>query len=170
MKQRSRWYKGYLQTFLIHLREPGKLVKEIHPKGFLHVCAFVGGTPILAVLNPIFWIMTIVWFVAAPEFVKQIFPAPVYYVGLFLWAFGNFLMWYLTVLTARNTQNEGLVLAAVLVPVYWVMMSIAAVKAAWQLIITPSFWEKTTHGLHSDAETPDDASEESETPDLRLVS
>ena len=44
----------------------------------------MGGTPILAVLNPLFWILTVMWFVAHPRFVKEIFPAPVYYVGLAL--------------------------------------------------------------------------------------
>jgi hypothetical protein len=126
----------------------------------------VGATPILAVLNPIFWLLTVVWFVAQPTFVQQIFPAPVYYVGIVLWAFGNFLMWYLTVLTARHIANEGLVLAAVLVPFYWMMMSIAALKAMWQLVVTPSFWEKTTHGLQSDSESP----EAEEHKGLRLVS
>ena len=46
-------------------------------------------------------------------------------------------------------------LAALLVPVYWVMMSVAALKAMWQLVITPSFWEKTTHGLHADVGNSD---------------
>jgi hypothetical protein len=73
-------------------------------------------------------------------------------VGLALWVFGNFLLWYLTVLTARHINQEGLVFAAMLVPVYWIMMSIAATKAAWQLIVTPSFWEKTTHGLTQDGD------------------
>ena len=155
VKQRSRWYKGYLQTFFIHLRSPREVTREIGAKGVGHLCAFVGGTPILAVLNPLFWVMTILWFIGQPAFIKAIFPAPVYYVGLVLWSFGNFLLWYLTVLTARHTRPEGLVLAAALVPVYWVMMSIAAVKAMWQLVVTPSFWEKTTHGLHSDAEPTD---------------
>jgi hypothetical protein len=41
-------------------------------------------------------------------------------------------------------------MAAVLVPLYWIMMSIAATKAAWQLVVTPSFWEKTVHGLTAD--------------------
>ncbi len=41
-------------------------------------------------------------------------------------------------------------LAAMFVPIYWVMMSIAAVKAMWQLVGTPSFWEKTVHGLDHD--------------------
>jgi glycosyltransferase XagB len=39
------------------------------------------------------------------------------------------------------------VIAALLSPVYWVMMSIAAVKALIQLVHAPSFWEKTSHGL-----------------------
>ena len=168
-KQRSRWYKGYLQTFLINLRAPRQLTKEIGLKGVGHLCAFVGGTPILAVVNPFFWGMTLLWFVAQPEFLKQIFPAPVYYVGLVLWAFGNFLLWYLTILTARHTRPEGLLLAAMLVPIYWVMMSIAAVKAMSQLVITPSFWEKTAHGLDSDHDS--DADSDGEPPQrLRLVS
>lgn len=168
VKQRSRWYKGYLQTFLIHLRAPKELVGEIRVKGVLHLCAFVGGTPILAALNPIFWMMTVVWFVAHPEILRQIFPAPVYYVGLILWSFGNFLLWYLTVLTARHVQKEGLVMAAILVPVYWVMMSLAALKAMWQLVVVPSFWEKTTHGLGEDGET--DAVPDEDAVVLPLVS
>ena len=163
VKQRSRWYKGYLQTFLIHLRAPRQLKREIGFKGIGHLCAFVGGTPILAVVNPFFWTITLIWFVAHPVFVEEIYPAPVYYIGLTLWAGGNFLLLYLTVLTARHTMPVGLVLAALLVPLYWVMMSIASVKAIWQLVITPSFWEKTAHGL--------DAESEQESPEpLRLVS
>ena len=156
-KQRSRWYKGYLQTFLIHLRSPRLLTEQIGLKGVFHLCAFVGGTPVLAAFNPFFWLLTLLWFVAQPQFVKDIFPAPIYYVSLVLWAFGNFLLWYLTVLTARHTRSEGLVLAAILVPIYWVMMSIAAAKAMWQLVVTPSFWEKTAHGLDvaSDSEKPE---------------
>ena len=171
IKQRSRWYKGYLQTFLIHLRSPRELKSEVGLKGIGHLCAFVGGTPILAMVNPVFWLMTLVWFVAEPLFLKEIFPAPVYYVGLVLWAFGNFLLWYLTILTARHIRPEGLMLAAILVPVYWVMMSIAAVKAMWQLVVTPSFWEKTTHGLDSGSDTDLDAHTTTEKSEpLRLVS
>lgn len=169
VKQRSRWYKGYLQTFLIHLRSPGQLRKEIGLKGIAHLWCFVGATPILAVFNPLFWGLTILWFVAYPTFVEEIFPAPVYYVGLVLWAFGNFLLWYLTLLTARHTGPVGLVLAAVLVPIYWMMMSVAAIKAIWQLVVTPSFWEKTAHGL--DSHSHSDADSQAEKPEpLRLVS
>jgi cellulose synthase/poly-beta-1,6-N-acetylglucosamine synthase-like glycosyltransferase len=147
VKQRSRWYKGYLQTFFIHLRSPAVVTREMTWKGVFHLCTFVGATPLLAVFNPVFWSLTIVWFIAHPVFLLEVIPAPVYYVGLALWSFGNFLLWYLTLLTARHIERQGLVITALLVPFYWIMMSIAAIKASWQLVVTPTFWEKTVHGL-----------------------
>jgi len=147
IKQRSRWYKGYLQTLVVHLREPRVLVREVGWGGFVNFCLFVGGTPTLALLNPIFWLLTATWFASQPHFIEEIFPAPIYYIGLACWAFGNFLLLYLTVISCRLSRRTGLLWAALLVPLYWVMMSIAAVKAVWQLAFSPTHWEKTVHGL-----------------------
>ena len=147
IKQRSRWYKGYLQTFIVHTRAPRTLIREVGWKGTLHFCLFVGGTPIVAILNPVFWLMVVLWFVGHPQFIKALFPAPVYYVGILTWAFGNFLLVYLTVISCQLVRRSELLWAALLVPVYWVMMSMAAVKAVWQLVIQPTHWEKTVHGL-----------------------
>jgi glycosyltransferase XagB len=148
VKQRSRWYKGYLQTFFVHMRSPRELVREMGWKNSAHFCIFVGGTPVLAILNPVFWLMTALWFIAHPTFIPQIFPAPVYYLGLGCWAFGNFTLGYLTLLSCRVSGRGEFLWAALAVPVYWVMMSMAAVKAVWQLVGTPALWEKTVHGLH----------------------
>ncbi|MFN8019181.1 MAG: glycosyltransferase family 2 protein [Acidimicrobiales bacterium] len=123
MKQRSRWYKGYLQTWLVHLRHPVRLWRELGGLGFLQFNLFVGGTPILALLNPIFWTLTILWFLGRFPFIQDLFPAPVYYAGLSCWAVGNLAVLYLTVLAARKAERPSLVLAALLVPLYWVMMS-----------------------------------------------
>jgi cellulose synthase/poly-beta-1,6-N-acetylglucosamine synthase-like glycosyltransferase len=151
VRQRSRWYKGYLQTFLVHLRSPRSFLEDVGWRGLFHFCVFVGGTPILAMLNPIFWGLTVMWFAGHPHFIQEIFPGPVYYVSLLCWALGNFLMLYLTVLTCRIVSSgEELLLPALLVPIYWVMMSVAAAKAFWQLIGAPTFWEKTFHGLYSE--------------------
>lgn len=148
-KQRSRWYKGYLQTWLVHLRSPRRTARELGWKSFWQFNLFVGGTPLLALLNPLFWALTILWFVGHPAFIKELFPAPVYYMGVTCWAVGNFTIAYLTVISVRHAKRPELLLAALLVPVYWLMMSIAATKAAIQLATAPSFWEKTTHGLHA---------------------
>ncbi|CAN5712917.1 hypothetical protein BH10ACT1_BH10ACT1_05420 [soil metagenome] len=147
MKQRSRWYKGYLQTWLVHQRHPVRLWRELGTNGFLQFNLFVGGTPLLALLNPVFWALTILWFLGKFGFIQGLFPAPVYYAGLSCWAVGNLSVLYITVLAARRAERPSLVLAALVVPIYWVMMSLSAIKAGIQLVANPTFWEKTAHGL-----------------------
>lgn len=149
IRQRSRWYKGYLQTFIVHMRRPREFRREVGWRNMAHFCLFVGGTPTLALLNPFFWLLTVLWFIGQPAFIKEIFPAPVYYIGLFCWAIGNFLFVYLTVISCRLIRQSQLLFAALVVPLYWVMMSMAAVKAVWQLVAQPNLWEKTFHGLHA---------------------
>jgi cellulose synthase/poly-beta-1,6-N-acetylglucosamine synthase-like glycosyltransferase len=153
MKQRSRWYKGYLQTWLVHLRRPVRLWRELGPSGFAQFNLFVGGTPLLALLNPVFWGLTTLWFLGHFGLIQDLFPAPVYYAGLVSWAVGNLSVLYLNVLTARKAERPSLVVASLLVPVYWLMMSMAAIKAAVQLVFQPTYWEKTTHGLDGPAAT-----------------
>ncbi len=147
VKQRSRWYKGYLQTWLVHMRQPVRLAREVGFRGFLRFNLFVGGTPALAVLNPLFWGLTIVWFLLQPPFVLKLFPAPVYYTGLATWLFGNFFFAYTFVYAAYQHPEKKVFTAALLAPVYWMAMSMAATKAFVQLIFNPQYWEKTQHGL-----------------------
>lgn len=148
IKQRSRWYKGYLQTWTVHLRHPVRLWQELGPRAFLEFNLFVGGTPLLALLNPVFWLMTIVWFVSEPVFIIRLLPQPVYYTSLICWLGGNFALTYLNMLMAQETVGKfRLHRAALLTPLYWVMMSIAAAKAVIQFVFQPSHWEKTVHGL-----------------------
>jgi cellulose synthase/poly-beta-1,6-N-acetylglucosamine synthase-like glycosyltransferase len=147
MKQRSRWYKGYLQTWLIHLREPRRLWRELGPRGFIGFNLFVGGTPIIAIINVLFWSLTAIWFLARPPAIEQLFPAWLYYAGLTCFIGGNLLFLYGSMISARSTGRPDVVLAALISPLYWLMMSIAALKAAIQLVHAPTFWEKTTHGL-----------------------
>jgi cellulose synthase/poly-beta-1,6-N-acetylglucosamine synthase-like glycosyltransferase len=147
VKQRSRWYKGYLQTALIHLRNPRLVLKQLGFGGFTQLILFMLGTPLLAILNPVFWTLTVLWFLGSPHFIKDLFPAALYYPAVASWVFGNLIVLYMTILTCRITRRYQLILAALLIPVYWVMMSVAAVKALWQLIAAPALWEKTVHGL-----------------------
>ncbi len=152
VQQRSRWHKGYLQTWLVHMRHPRRLRRELGTTGFVAFNLFVCGTPLLALVNPLLWFMTIWWFVSKPGWILALFPAPLYYVAVCCLVFGNLTCVYLNVVTARLAGNSDLVGTALLAPVYWLMMSVAAVKAVWQLASAPTFWEKTVHGLHPHAQ------------------
>jgi len=153
-KQRSRWYKGYLQTWLVHMRHPRQLWQQLGLKGFVGFNLFVGGMPMLALLNPVFWALTAAWFLGKPSIILALFPAWLYYASLVSLVLGNFTFLYTTVVGARAAGRPSLALAALLSPAYWVMMSIAAVKASVQLLAAPTFWEKTAHGLDRVVTTP----------------
>jgi hypothetical protein len=129
------------------MRHPVRLIKDIGFGAFVRFNLFVGGTPVLAMLNPISWALIALWFLLQPHFIIQIMPAPVYYAGLFGWLFGNFALYYLNLMAAYEFEDERIFLAALRLPAYWVMMSIAAAKALLQLVFNPAYWEKTQHGL-----------------------
>jgi len=145
-KQRSRWYKGYLQTFLVHMRDFRESQRLLGTRRLLFLMLFVGGTPLMAMVNPIFWTLTVVWFVVKPAWLMAVFPAPLYFLGLFCWLAGNFLFTFTCMLEAIEV-DDSLFVAALLTPVYWVMMSVAAYKALVQVFFAPAYWEKTRHGL-----------------------
>ena len=152
VKQRSRWYKGYLQTWLVHMRHPVRLRREIGLKALVGFTLFVAGTPILAVLNPLFWGLSVLWWLAKPALLAELFPAPVYQLGMACWVIGGFGLLYGSLTNARATGRPELMACVVTLPAYWAMMSVAAVKAVVQLVLQPSYWEKTTHGLDRPAD------------------
>ena len=154
IKQRSRWYKGYAQTYLVHMRHPIRLLRDVGFAGFVRFNLFVGGTPLLAAINPISWMLLVLWFTLQPQFIVDIMIAPVYYAGLAGWLLGNFLFFYLNLAVAYRFGKWSIFRAALLLPGYWVMMAIAAVKAFYQLAFQPSYWEKTQHGLSAHAAPP----------------
>lgn len=147
IKQRSRWYKGYLVSWLVHMRQPIRLVREIGVRGLLGLNLFVAGTPLTTVMNPVFWTLIVVWFAEKPNWMGQVFVPPVFYLAMASFVLGNAAVIYTGIMTTRAMGRSDLVGAALTSPGYWVMMSMAAVKAVAQLVRRPSFWEKTTHGL-----------------------
>jgi cellulose synthase/poly-beta-1,6-N-acetylglucosamine synthase-like glycosyltransferase len=147
VKQRSHWHKGYMQTWLVHARHPVLLVRQIGLGGFLGFNLVVGATPFVALISPIFWLLTLVWFMGRPGFIEQLFPAWIYFPALFCLISGNFMVLYTILLAIRLTGHTKLLGATLLWPAYWLMMSIAAVRALLQLPVAPWFWERTVHGL-----------------------
>ena len=158
IRQRSRWIKGYMQTWLVHMRNPAKLYRELGLKGFIGYQAMVLGTPLLPILNPLFWVMVILWYAFKPPFIEMLFPGALYYIASAQFYLGNFIFVYSNILSTytliRGSELTGkmhirysVLLSGILLPVYWILMSIAGCKALIQLVLRPSYWEKTHHGL-----------------------
>lgn len=154
LRQRSRWYKGYFQTWLVHMREPIRLWRQLGTPAFIRFNLIVGATPLVAVLNPVFWTLTILWFTVQPRLLLALFPPWLYLPGLISMVLGNFALLYVAVIAIRLSNRPSLLGAVMTSPLYWLMMSIAAIKALLQLVVAPYWWEKTVHGLDRREELP----------------
>jgi glycosyltransferase XagB len=157
IRQRSRWYKGYLQTWLVHIRQPVKLYRTLGPRSFLRFNLVLAGTPIIAVLNLVFWLITVLWFLGQPALVGAVFPWYIYFPALIALVLGNAATLYMNMISLREDDRADLLVAALTVPAFWLMMSIAAAKGVYQLVRNPSYWEKTFHGLTTRPEAETEA-------------
>jgi cellulose synthase/poly-beta-1,6-N-acetylglucosamine synthase-like glycosyltransferase len=146
VRQRSRWIKGYIQTWLVHMRSPGGTYGQMGFRNFMAFNLVVGGAFIF-LLNPIFWIMTTIYALTAAGFIEQMFPTFVFYIAALMLFVGNFLFVYLNVAGSMQRGYFGLTKYALFTPVYWGLMSWAAWKGFIQLFTAPFYWEKTEHGL-----------------------
>jgi cellulose synthase/poly-beta-1,6-N-acetylglucosamine synthase-like glycosyltransferase len=148
LRQRSRWVKGYIQTYLVHMRHPRAMWRALGPGAFFSFQCMLGGTPFLLLVNPLLWALTGCWFLTHWNVIQTIFPAPVFYLGCIALYLGNFSFAYLNVAGCLRRGYYDLVRYAVFSPVYWILMSAGAWKGFLQLFYRPSYWEKTVHGLH----------------------
>lgn len=149
VRQRSRWIKGYMQTYLVHMRNPMSFTKS---NGH-HVIFFnliVGGKIAFILINPFLWIATIAYFAlyayVGPQ-IERLYPTYIFYMAVFSLVFGNFLYLFYYMIGAMKREQYSLIKYTFVVPFYWLMISVAGFYALYQLILKPHYWEKTTHGL-----------------------
>ncbi len=149
--QRSRWIKGYIQTYLVHMRQPQEFLTQTKKHHLPVFQLVVGGKVLLALINPLMWIITIAYFVSRPyvgDFIESLFPAAVLYMGVFSLIIGNFLYFFYYMIGCAKRNQYELIKYMYLVPLYWLFMSAAAWMAFIQLLYRPHYWSKTKHGLH----------------------
>lgn len=149
IRQRSRWIKGYLITWLVHMRHPLRLVSQLGIGGFLSFQAMIFGTVFSYFANPLFWALVGVWYATHAGVFHALFPRPILYVsaiGLFA---GNFAVVFANIGGCLQRRYFSGVKYALLSPLYFLLMSVAAWKALYQLVTKPYYWEKTRHGLAS---------------------
>lgn len=146
IRQRSRWIKGYIQTWLVYMRNPFRLASNVGFKGFVSFQLLIGGTFIF-LINPIFWALTTLFALSQAGFIQELFPGWVYYLAAAQLFLGNFVFMYLGLAAAVRRGDDGLAPYALFLPFYWGLMSIAAWKGFIQLFTNPFYWEKTEHGV-----------------------
>jgi len=147
VRQRSRWIKGYMQAWLVTMRQPVRTLRTLGPWRFFCFQAAVGGTPFVLLLNPVYWALTGLYVLTRWGVIPQLFPPPVFAISLLSALLGNLVFIYLSIYGLFKRERYSLVPLMFLSPLYWVLQSVAAWKALYQLVVKPHYWEKTTHNL-----------------------
>lgn len=149
LRQRTRWFKGWMQCWLVHMRRPFRLARELGAAGFLGFQLIVGGNVLAALAHPLF-IAQLIYTAASgtPPWpgddplaatIAMFFGAT----AVAGYATSAFLGWL--GLFRRGLLAHAWIL--LLTPAHWLLLSLAAWRAVYQLLISPYLWEKTEHGL-----------------------
>lgn len=149
--QRTRWFKGWLQTWLVLMRDPARTIDEMGFAAFATFQLLIGGMLISALSHPL-----ILVFIATSALAMLQKPAET--IGLFeailfiiditniLGSYTAFVTLGATTMTAHERKMVGNRWMGV--PLYWMMTSLAAWKAVVELRCKPFFWNKTPHRPH----------------------
>ncbi len=147
LKQRTRWYKGWMQTWLVHMRRPFRLLRELSPAGAVAFQLFLACNVFSALIHPLFMAVLCYYLLTQPplEAISAMGQeATVFFVTL-LAGYASTIALDLVGLQRRGLLAHGWVL--LLTPLYWLLLSLAAWRALFQLLFAPQLWEKTDHGL-----------------------
>ena len=147
IRQRSRWLKGYMQTALVHLRAPVGFVRAVGVLPFLGFVIFVLGAVLTSLLSPLFWGLSLILALTGDEAVLGPYGTAVAGMSYVSLIAGNGMLTLLAMLAPLKRRWLHLAPYGAGVFLYWLLISVAAFKASWQLVRRPFYWEKTQHGI-----------------------
>jgi glycosyltransferase XagB len=147
LRQRTRWYKGWMQTWLVHMRRPRRLWHELNFAGAFTFQLLLAGNVLSALVHPFFMAVLCYLLLAEPplQAVGAMGHAAPVYAATLLFGYVSTIVPDAIGLTRRGLLRHGWVLT--LTPIYWFLLSLAAWRALFQLWRDPQRWEKTEHGL-----------------------
>jgi len=147
LRQRSRWVKGYMQTVLVYTRNPLKMVQKLGIWRYFCFLLFVGGTPLVFLLNPVLWLLYLLYLFHIGGWEASMFVPWLRIITNYSFLLGNLVIVVLNLIGVLARRYYKLIPIAIISPVYWVLHSIAAYIALYELLVKPHYWYKTKHGL-----------------------
>lgn len=153
VRQRSRWLKGYMITYLVHMKRPGLLLQSLGPGRFIGLNVILLAALMQFLLAPVLWCFWLLAFgLSEPLGLADLSP---HLIGASMVTLGAATLIDFTIagLSMRGQNRRGLIPWVICFVIYFPMATIAAYKALFELIFLPFFWDKTTHGQTAEGQT-----------------
>lgn len=145
IRQRSRWIKGYMMTWGVHMRQPRLTLRQLGWRGFLGFQVLFLGSLSQALLAPVLWAG---WLLAlglphpATGVLSNGVILAIAVLGLLCEALGMAVLWL-------GLRRSGQRLSPLWIPtlsLYFPLAAFASWKALWEMVARPFYWDKTRHG------------------------
>lgn len=147
IRQRSRWLKGYLLTWLSHMRSPVLLWRELGPRGFFGLNILFLGAAATYLAMPVFWAAVIAGILTGETLWQSSLPGWAFWPLVLSLALGQAVMLGCAALAMVRRCSLRLLIWVPTLPVYWTLGAIAAWKAVIEIVLMPYYWDKTQHGV-----------------------
>jgi cellulose synthase/poly-beta-1,6-N-acetylglucosamine synthase-like glycosyltransferase len=146
LRQRTRWQKGWLQTWLVHMRHPVRLWREIGARQMAGFNALGLGMVVAMLAHPFFLATPVLILLDPGRFWGHgALVAGLAGLALFNLAFGYAAMALLAGRALALRRRELLAAYIWLLPLYWLLMGLACLMAIRDLFLRPHGWNKTPH-------------------------
>lgn len=142
--QRTRWLKGWMQTYIVHMRAPQILLADLGAWRFLGVQVVLAGMILSALIHPWLYAAALLCLVTGAAIVPE--GGLLWMVCWFNLVAGHAVGVLLGVIAAWRSQGRIPVAAALELPIYWLAISAGSYLALRDLYKRPFYWEKTPHG------------------------
>lgn len=146
VRQRSRWLKGFLITYFVHMRDPAQLYKDLGLKRFIGIQMVFLATFSQFAFAPILWSFWANIF-GYTHPITTTLGAGVLFVIMVLFFVSEVLSLTMGVVAVSGKEHRHLLLWVLLMPIYLTMGALASYKALYEMIVTPFYWDKTEHGV-----------------------
>ncbi|WP_210497068.1 glycosyltransferase [Microvirga antarctica] len=147
MKQRTRWMKGFIQTVIVHSRDPGRTFRELGLWRFYGAMTVTAGTVVSALGFPIFTVFLAWRWASGADTASSLWQAFERTISATLFVAGGAAIYLPAAVALARRRLWRLLPWVLLLPAYYCLVSIAAWRGLWELIRTPFHWNKTDHGL-----------------------
>lgn len=151
VKQRSRWIKGYMMTWAVHMRNPLRLWQDLGAWRFFGVQVLFLGTLAQFLLAPLLWSLWIIP-LGLPHPLAATLPGGLATAITAVFLATEAISLGLGTLALRRTAHRLNPCWLLTLPVYFPLAAAASYKAAWEMVTRPFYWDKTTHGIFDPAE------------------
>lgn len=146
LKQRVRWIKGYFHTFFIYFRYPRKVLGTFSFGGKVFFMYILCITPFLVLFSPAIIGLTVAIYLSYFQF------NPMMNLILILFTWTNMVTTILCFLYTSHmivnvSDHKYLRYRWPFYLFYFLLLSYAAILAAYKLFKEPHKWDKTTHGV-----------------------